>query len=244
MSRLLALEWDAREARLVVARTTGKSVEVEQAFTVPLDGRRGDGGRKPRPAEAGSSELGSQAGRPPAASGTWDAVRRWSPCRAARSSCGCCKCRRRRTRNCPNWSAFRPCGSSRRWARTGRWISSGCSRPIPQQVRVLAATVAPAGRGRGPTGLRGVGIAATSLVLRPFAAASFFSRYVAADRCRLMVELFAEEADLNVVAGGQVLLLRSVRLPTHDRDAALVGEIRRHAGRRAEPVERPARGGR
>ena len=97
----------------------------------------------------------------------------------------------------------------------------------PQQVRVLAAAVAPAVVDEVRQVCAALDSPPTSLVLRPFAAASFYSRYVAADRCRLMVELFAEEADLNVVAAGQVLLLRSVRLPTHDRDAALVGEIRR-----------------
>ena len=97
----------------------------------------------------------------------------------------------------------------------------------PQQVRVLAAAVAPAVVDEVRQVCAALESPPTSLVLRPFAAASFYSRYVAADRCRLMVELFAEEADLNVVAAGQVLLLRSVRLPTHDRDAALVGEIRR-----------------
>ena len=53
MARLLALEWDAFEARLLVARTTGKTVDVEQAFTVPLGA-----GAEPAGGEGGSAEIG------------------------------------------------------------------------------------------------------------------------------------------------------------------------------------------
>src|SRR5262249_40970287 len=36
MSRLVALEWDAKEARVVIGRKRGSSVAVDQAFAVPL----------------------------------------------------------------------------------------------------------------------------------------------------------------------------------------------------------------
>jgi hypothetical protein len=36
MARLLALEWDAREARVAVARTRGRDVVLEHAFAVSL----------------------------------------------------------------------------------------------------------------------------------------------------------------------------------------------------------------
>ena len=39
MSRLLALEWDAKEARVVIARTRGSAVAVEQALAIPLPQR-------------------------------------------------------------------------------------------------------------------------------------------------------------------------------------------------------------
>src|SRR5437867_7751661 len=39
MSRLVALEWDAKEVRAVVARQRGAGRVVEQAFAVPLAAR-------------------------------------------------------------------------------------------------------------------------------------------------------------------------------------------------------------
>ena len=37
MPRFLALEWDAREARVAVARTRGSDIVIEHAFAVALD---------------------------------------------------------------------------------------------------------------------------------------------------------------------------------------------------------------
>jgi Tfp pilus assembly PilM family ATPase len=234
MSRLLAFEWDAREARVVVARTTGKSVEVEQAFSVPLaepaevvpEGSPAEAVPEGPPAEAGLAELG--------------------PRLAA-------ACRERNVGRCQALVTV-PRGKIElrllqvppapdeelpelvRFQALRQFTSLGEDWPLdfiplqsadPQQVRVLAAAVAPAVVVEVRQICEALDSPPTSLVLRPFAAASFFSRFTAADRCRLMVELFVEEADLNVVAGGQVLLLRSVRLPAQNRDAALVGEIRR-----------------
>jgi Tfp pilus assembly PilM family ATPase len=225
MARLLAFEWDAREARLVVARTTGKSVEVEQAFTVPL-AESGESAAEGPAAEARGAELG--------------------PRLAA-------ACRERNVGRCQALVTV-PRGKIElrvlqvppapdeelpeliRFQALRQFTSLGEDWPLdfvplqsadPQQVRVLAAAVAPAVVDEVRQVCEALDSPPTSLVLRPFAAASFFSRFTAADRCRLMVELFVEDADLNVVAAGQVLLLRSVRLPAHDRDAALVGEIRR-----------------
>jgi len=225
MARLLAFEWDAREARLVVARTTGKSVEVEQAFTVPLAESEESAADGPA-TESRGAELG--------------------PRLAA-------ACRERNVGRCQALVTV-PRGKIElrvlqvppapdeelpeliRFQALRQFTSLGEDWPLdfvplqsadPQQVRVLAAAVAPTVVDEVRQVCEALDSPPTSLVLRPFAAASFFSRFTAADRCRLMVELFAEDADLNVVAAGQVLLLRSVRLPAHDRDAALVGEIRR-----------------
>ena len=48
MSRLLALEWDGREARVAIGRSRGKDLVLEQAFAVDLG-----------PREAGQSALES-----------------------------------------------------------------------------------------------------------------------------------------------------------------------------------------
>lgn len=226
MARLLALEWDPREARLVVARTTGKVLEVEQAFTVPLGAGVETAGGDPTGGEGGSPDIG--------------------PRLAA-------ACRERNVGRCQALVAV-PRGKIElrvlqvppapeeelpelvRFQALRQFTSLGEDWPLDfvrlqstdeQQTRVLAATVAPPVVAEIRQVCAALESPASSIVLRPFASASLFSRYAADGRCRLLVELFAEEADLNVVAGGQVLLLRSVRLPTHDRDAALVGEIRR-----------------
>lgn len=235
MARLLAFEWDAREARLVVAHTAGKSVEVEQAFTVSLE------------ESGGATAEKVPAGGPLADGGPGEAVSVDLGARLAAA------CRERNVGRCQALVAV-PRGKIElrvlqvppapeeelpelvRFQALRQFTSLGEDWPLdfvslqsadPQQVRVLAATVAPPVVDEVRQICAALDSPPTSLVLRPFAAASFFSRFTAADRCRLMVELFVEEADLNVVAAGQVLLLRSVRLPVQGRDAALVGEIRR-----------------
>lgn len=226
MARLLALEWDPREARLVVARTTGRTVEVEQAFTVPLDAGGESAGAELAGGEVGSADLCARLAE---------------------------ACRQRNVGRCQALVAV-PRGKIElrvlqvppapdeelpelvRFQALRQFTSLGEDWPLDfvrlqsadeQQTRVLAATVAPSVVGEIHQVCAALESPATSIVLRPFASASWFNRFAADGRCRLLVELFAEEADLNVVAGGQMLLLRSVRLPTHDRDAALVGEIRR-----------------
>lgn len=239
MARLLALEWDAREARLVVARTTGRTVDVEQAFTVPLatvaEGAEAD----PAAGTAGGTDLGPKL---------------------------IAACRERNLGRCQSLAAVSrgkielrdlqvPVAPDEelpdlvRFQALRQFTSLGEDWPLDfvrlpsaeeQQIRVLAATVAPAVVAEIQQVCAALESPVSSVVLRPFASASLFSRYAADGRCRLLVELFAEEADLNVVAAGQVLLLRSVRLPTHDRDAALVGEIRRTlAAARNQLSDRP-----
>jgi len=60
MARFLALEWDAREARLAVARTRGADLVVEHAFVVDLELRDG---RSPVEAEVGKRIAGALAAR-------------------------------------------------------------------------------------------------------------------------------------------------------------------------------------
>ena len=55
MSRLLALEWDAKEARAVVARTRGSGVAIEHALAIALPQRDG--------AAASEAEIGAALGR-------------------------------------------------------------------------------------------------------------------------------------------------------------------------------------
>ena len=228
MPRLLALEWDAREARLVVARAAGGPVEIEQAFTVPL-------------AEAAEATEGTADGTGGEAGGTPLGPRLAAACRER--NLGRCQALVAVPRGKIELRVLQvpPAPDEElpelvRFQALRQFTSLGDDWPLdfvplqsadPQQLRVLAATVAPHVVEEVRQVCEALDSSPTSLVLRPFASASFFSRFTAADRCRLMVELYDDEADLNVVAAGQVLLLRSVRLPVQGRDAALVGEIRR-----------------
>ena len=75
------------------------------------------------------------------------------------------------------------------------------------------------------------------LVLRPFAAASLLRRSAPGGPPRLMVDILTDEADLSVLDGEQLVLMRTVRLPAahaNDEDdagvtqrRALIGQIRR-----------------
>lgn len=240
MARLLALEWDAREARLVVARTSGKSVEVEQAFTVSL-GEAGKASAEGPPADGAWAEGAPAEGVPVGSGGVELGARLAAACR--QRNVGRCQALVAVPRGKIELRVLQvpPAPDEElpelvRFQALRQFTSLGEDWPLdfvslhsadPQQVRVLAAAVAPPVVDEVRQICEAVDSPPTSLVLRPFAAASFYSRFVAADRCRLMVELFNEEADLNVVAAGQVLLLRSVRLPARGRDTALVGEIRR-----------------
>jgi Tfp pilus assembly PilM family ATPase len=216
MPKYLALEWDTYEARLVVARSAGKSVEVEQAFAVPL----ADGG------EPNNDDLGQR--------------------RAA-------ACSERGVKHCQALIAV-PRGKTElrvlqvppapdeelpdlvRFQALRQFTSLGDDWPLDfvrlqspdaQQIRVLAATVPP----QVITDLQQICTALEAppahFVLRSFASVSFYHRCAPDARCRLLVELFSDEVDLTVAAAGQVVLLRSVRLPSEARATALVGEIRR-----------------
>ena len=74
MPRVIALEWDAREARVVVAATRGTGVALEQAFAIEL-----------APAVPHGSETAAPRGS--------------SPIAAARPRCNCLLIRWRSTRS-------------------------------------------------------------------------------------------------------------------------------------------------
>jgi hypothetical protein len=99
--------------------------------------------------------------------------------------------------------------------------------PSGDQVRVLAATVAPGVIDEARRVCAAIPAAPTHLVLRPFASSSLFCRRGDDGRCRVLVEFLSDEADLTVLVAGQAVLLRSVRLPAEDRTVWLAGELRR-----------------
>jgi Tfp pilus assembly PilM family ATPase len=88
----------------------------------------------------------------------------------------------------------------------------------------------------------------TRLVLRPFAAASLIEKEAADGKCRMVVDLLKDDADLTVLIGEQVIFPRTVRQPAAEEPEvlarALLGEGRRTiiaaqnqlGGRRVEEV--------
>lgn len=99
--------------------------------------------------------------------------------------------------------------------------------------QVLVSALAGAGLKEVSDICQAVGVEPDRITLRATAAASFVARRLAAEanEVSLVVHRLTDEADLTVLVGDQVVLVRSVRLPvpseTAARRRALVGEIRR-----------------
>ena len=103
-------------------------------------------------------------------------------------------------------------------------------------INVLAATLSPKQVDQILQVCAASDLKPRCLVLRPFAAASLLNRsqVVAAGTNAVIVDMLADGADLTAVAQGQVMFMRTVRLPaTSDESVhsrALLGEVRRTIG--------------
>ena len=115
MSRLVALEWDAKEARVVIGANGTGGVTVEQAFAVPLPQREEGSTAEP--------DVGGVLAKAPGRTRRGPLRSAWSPSAGPTSSCGSSPRRPSPKKSCPTSSAFRRCGSSRRSATIGRSIS-------------------------------------------------------------------------------------------------------------------------
>lgn len=99
--------------------------------------------------------------------------------------------------------------------------------------QVLAAALAGAGLEEVRDLCQAIGVEPERITLRATAAASFVARRLeaGADDVSLVVNRLLDEADLTVLVGDQVVLVRTVRLPdateAAGRARALAGEIRR-----------------
>src|SRR6187200_3626317 len=240
MSRLIALEWDAKEARVAIGRKRGTSgVVVEQAFAVPLPQR--DEGSTAEPdvggilakalAEHGlaRSEAMVAVGRanielrflstPPVPQDELPEVVRFQAMRQF-------------TTLGDDWPLdFVPLGPN---------ADGG--------MNVLAAAIAPDLLQQIRKDCSAAGVTVNRLVLRPFAAATLLKSQADDGKCRMIVDLLRDEADLTVLIGSQVIFPRTVRLPTvHEAEVlarTLLAEGRRTmiaaqnqlGGRRVEEV--------
>lgn len=225
MARLLALEWDASEARVVVGNTRGKELFVEQAFSIPLVGPD-DAGREP---DVGRRIAEALAERHLGRSETLVAVGR------ANIELRLLSMPQAPPEELPDLVRFQ---ALRQFATLGdEWpldfvtVDSGSE---DQPLSVLAAAISPDLVAQIMKVCEAAQLVPHRLILRPFAAASLLRKASDVRDCRLVVDLLAAEVDLTVVAAGQVAFIRTIRLPTDAQGelqvAGLVGEIRRTIG--------------
>jgi Tfp pilus assembly PilM family ATPase len=220
--RLLALEWDTREARVVLASVRGRQATIEQAFSVPLDSR-GDSPEAVEPARRLAQALvDRRIGRME----TLVAVGRASielklltlPPTSDDDLPGLVRFQALREFNAlgEDWSLdYVPLDDDPAAPRTV--LAAAVSPDLVKQIRETcqAADLAP-----------------SHLVLRPCAAASLFTRREpAAEGVRLLVDLLADEADLTVLDHSRTVFLRTARLrdPLAGQEGTrpLASEIRR-----------------
>ena len=224
MPRLIALEWDAREARIAVARTRGSDVVMDQAFAVEL--APSDPGQTFADVNVGQRIAAALAARGIGRSETLVAVGRAS-----------IELRQLSVPHVPaeelsdvvRFQALRQFTAiAEDWPLDYVQLDTGES----GNLSVLAAAISPEMVEQIRQTCRAGELTPKRLILRPFAAASLLCRR---DRGgsqppRLMVDMLADEADLTVLVDEQVALMRTVRLSAAADGAqakALLGEIRR-----------------
>jgi len=240
MARLLAIEWDSREARVVVAQARRGDFVLEQAFAIDL-----------RPAEGMEARPESSLGKALSAALAERKIERGEVLVAV----GRTNIELRKLTLPPAPADEQP--DLVRFQALKQFTTLGDDWPIDfvplqgensGQLSVLAAAISP----ELVAQIRATCSAATlepkRLVLRPFAAAALLRRRRSVDGCVLVVDMLADEADLTVVNSGNVELIRTVRLPSssepEDQARFMSGEIRRTiaaasnqlAGRKVERV--------
>jgi len=205
MSRLLALEWDAKEARVVVGRKRGAALAVEQAFEIPLPQR--EEGQPAAEADIGSllskalSEHGIAKGEALVAVGRASIELRFLSTPPVPPE------------ELPEVVRFQ---ALRQFTTLGDDWPLDFVPLAPNAdggMNVLAAAIAPELVEQIRKACSGAGIHVSRLVLRPFAAAALLQDQLADGKCRMIVDLLRDEADLSVLIGPQVIFPRTVRLP-------------------------------
>ncbi len=222
MAKLIALEWDGREARVAVARSRPGSIVVEHAFALDLG-----------PSDPGQTfadvSVGERVARELATRGV-----RYTDALVAvgRASIEL------RVLNVP------PAPSDElpdmvRFQAMRQFSALGDDWPLDfvvleqteEETNVLAAAISPEMVLQLQQTCEAGNLKPRSLVLRPFAAASLLQRSSLSSGCRLMVDILADEADLTVVLDGKVGFMRTVRRAHIDdpekSNRSLIGEIRR-----------------
>ena len=203
MPQLLALEWNGREVRVVVASGRGRQVLVEQAFSIPLEG----------PGEPDAAAIGGRIaeqldargiGRPEAivALGRTSIELRQLQLPPAPDS---------ELPELVRFQAGREFNElDERWLLDFVPIDQGAAGPRT----VLATAIAPATLRQIEGVCQAAGLTMRRLVLRAYAAASLVARGGSGTpgKLRLLVDLLADEADLTAVVDEKAVFLRTTRV--------------------------------
>lgn len=249
MPRILALEWDSREARLAVADARRGSAVLEEAFAVPIP-LRAEGGTGVDPAigdAIGAAVAARGLGRLP----TLVAVGR------ASIELKLLTLPPAPDDELPEMVRFQAQREFNSLGDDWHFDFVPISDDITAPRQVLAAAVSPEVVQQINETCQRAGLKPTRLLLRPYAAASLLRRSRLAEsgqmqlvsgataakagaiadptdnKVRLLVDLLGDEADLTVLVGPQVVFLRTARLPAETASDAganwrpLLAEIRR-----------------
>jgi Tfp pilus assembly PilM family ATPase len=216
MSRLVALEWDAKEARVVVGRKRGAALGVEQAFEIPLPQREEGQTADPDISSALSKALvehGIGKGEALVAVGRASIELRFLSTPPVP------------VEELPEVVRFQ---ALRQFTTLGEewpldFVPLGPN--ADGGMNVLAAAIAPDLVEQIRKACAGAGIHVSRLVLRPFAAAALIQEQLGDGKCRMIVDLLQDEADLTVLIGPQVIFPRTVRLPAVNEPEALARAI-------------------
>lgn len=239
MSRLIALEWDAKEARVAIGRGRAGGVVVDQAFVVPVPQR-----------EEGSTAEPDVGGILAKALAEHGVSRSEALVAVGRSNI---ELRFLSTPPVPEEEL----PEIVRFQAVRSFTTFGDDWPldfVPLEtnadggMNVLAAAIAPDLLEQIRKDCSAAGITIARLVLRPFSAAALLKEQINDGKCRMIVDLLRDDADLTVLIGSQVIFPRTVRLPlVHEADVlarTLLAEGRRTmiaaqnqlGGRRVEEV--------
>src|SRR5438046_511642 len=234
MSRFVALEWDAKEARVVIGRKRTGGVTVEQALAVPLPQREEGSTAEP--------DVGSVLARALAEQGV------------ARSEAlvavGRANIELRFLSTPPVPEEELP--EIVRFQAMRQFTTLGDDWPLdfvplaPNAdggMNVLAAAIAPELLEQIRKACSAANITVSRLVLRPFAAASLLKNQLDDGQCRMIVDLLRDEADLTVLIGSQVIFPRTVSLPLVS-EAEVLGRTLLAEGRRTIIAAQNQLGGR
>jgi Tfp pilus assembly PilM family ATPase len=222
MPRIVALEWDAREIRVVAANARAGDLSVEQIFSVPLAA----GDAAPGDVAVVAAEITKQhhLSKAPALVALSRAQVDLKPLTLPPAP----------DDELPDMVRLQ---AMREFTSLGEdWPLDflPLSAEADQPREVLAAAVSPEMVERISQVCQAAGLETSRVVLRPMATASLFARTSQASQhaVRLLVDLLPTEADLTVVVDRRVVFTRTARLGGDvlagpEEVKPLVGEIRR-----------------